>query len=1790
MSNHQQSAVTPPTTTTTAAESGGERDGRTETTSGQRKRHSANQTDSANGAAGGQGSSNADALSSSESAAKEAKVRKVSTTSQNKGHKSNTMAENSSGGTGTSAASLGNGAEQNDNSRTTRRPAELQHLIDYFPDQQSTDGNRMTRSKARAMQDKSSNSGAGASAGSSGNGSGGNGSGGSSSAKSGGNGVAATPNTHHGPGGQSSSRRPHHHTNQQPQSSSSVQQDARAQRANAFLSTIVPRMQQMLGSTTGGGSGGSGGTTTTAALDLNIAGGAAGLIDATAMPTFHFSHTHGHHQHVSTPAMLSIVEGLKSSNEIRQSEAASELADILLLGNEDSLPNLPIVEIVQSLCALLQKDQNFELMLTAARCITNMQEALPRALPVITEAIPLLLQKLKRIEYIDVAEQSLIALEVMSRRNAKNILLSGGIASTISHVDFFSLPSQRLAFAIAANCAIHVTQTEFQLVKDCLPDLTQRLVYVDDKRSLESICILFNRIIENMRQHPDKLRQVVGANFEFLNNVQKLLAIQPSNISSNTYLALLKSLRYICSQCSEAALALVRMDFGNTIRFLLVGSEKSGDKPSGAVAEGADAPRQSFSGTKLNVDLMLRPPQQLREIISLVGQIVQKLPCDSVEVVSLLHLFPLFVEIGTNSTCAQLRHESLNVMMKMCCAVDSAEQLEPVLRDIPLAVYIAAMLSSNRNLGVLLSALQLAKVLLEKLPMLYIPLFETEGVFHEIQRLTAPLQSPTIDRKSETRTAAMAAEQILEGLVGGSGATLQSPGTSMRMLIPQMLFNTGGQGTSGSSSSNQQNSYQELLQQQQNLVCTEAKQIVDNFVGEEAIQKHGITELQKFQETYDKLCALSTKFEQCGSDAGLEPLRMLKTFLLDSNGIGVPTSFQFNQSGIVPALIKYLTDSTEQLKPSRDVRLRRFAAVFFDITDTQTDIFNSVDAADRSLAFHLLVSKVLSTIATIEQFQVRITNLSGVITNGGSSSTALPTYQSALLGAGGPATLISTTLRGAQALRFFQTHQIRCNLRRHPSCKISREWRHGRGSIKIDPFTSVSAIERYLIERGVGVGANENQGAQHHQHSDGDEESDDISDEDLSFSSTAPNEGHIELYIGEHRLPSDISVLQAIRQFSLPHDEDTVETIPSSIWLTTHTIYYRCPAPASEQQPNVAAPTPTAPTTSAASTHRRRSKSTHKKQKKASTAGRVTAGTSSSSSAAASSSKKVSTKSGPIPSPLEAFLKPQLNNAMSDPSQNCLILLQVLYGLNTFWWRIFDANDGDTDEEDNDAAAAADEEGSDGEEEVADEQTNLPPFTHKPIIAPSFFYSPKLNSKVTRQLSDFLTVATQQIPKWTLDLVRAVPFIFNFSSRRSFLFCTAFGRDRALMHLVNETSNDEQDGAGHDTASRLITRLERRKVQIKRENVLRDAQQIFTQLQTSKAMLEVGFHGEVGTGFGPTLEFYSTLSRALQKSSLRLWDGTVQNLSESDRDGSGDDNYIFAPHGLYPPHAGAKGLSPRQMEQRVKRFEFIGRLLAQTLIDSRMLDLDLAPAVFKWLVGREDTLGAEDFEKLEPTVYRSLRSIAQTETAEEFDELELFFTYPGDLALELVKGGKNVQVTKANCKQFMELVFNWRLVEGVRAEMEALRRGFQLIIGSDSLQIFTPDEISELFCGTDDADDNVWSKSVLQHCIRPDHGYTYDSQQIKWLIDMLHGFPKEKRRRFLQFCTGSPRLPVGGFKGLSPPLTVVKKTASFVGNENELPSAMTCYNYLKIPPYESYNTFLDRFEVALQHVYSFFLT
>ena len=105
-------------------------------------------------------------------------------------------------------------------------------------------------------------------------------------------------------------------------------------------------------------------------------------------------------------------------------------------------------------------------------------------------------------------------------------------------------------------------------------------------------------------------------------------------------------------------------------------------------------------------------------------------------------MFPLLVEIGSSSTCVNLRYDCVRVMLRMVCAVQSEEQLCNFLQEISLAAFIASTLSSSKYLALLALAIQLVNVLLEKLPTLYIPLFEAEGAIwraNKLQRLRVPL-------------------------------------------------------------------------------------------------------------------------------------------------------------------------------------------------------------------------------------------------------------------------------------------------------------------------------------------------------------------------------------------------------------------------------------------------------------------------------------------------------------------------------------------------------------------------------------------------------------------------------------------------------------------------------------------------------------------------------------------------------------------------------------------------------------------------------------------------------------------------------------------------------------------------------------------------------------------------------------------------------------------------------------------------------------------------------------------
>jgi E3 ubiquitin-protein ligase TRIP12 len=67
------------------------------------------------------------------------------------------------------------------------------------------------------------------------------------------------------------------------------------------------------------------------------------------------------------------------------------------------------------------------------------------------DAVPLLCEKLLSIEYIDLAEQCLQALEKLSHEHPLAILRAGGMQAVLQFVDFFATGVQRIAVSTAAN-------------------------------------------------------------------------------------------------------------------------------------------------------------------------------------------------------------------------------------------------------------------------------------------------------------------------------------------------------------------------------------------------------------------------------------------------------------------------------------------------------------------------------------------------------------------------------------------------------------------------------------------------------------------------------------------------------------------------------------------------------------------------------------------------------------------------------------------------------------------------------------------------------------------------------------------------------------------------------------------------------------------------------------------------------------------------------------------------------------------------------------------------------------------------------------------------------------------------------------------------------------------------------------------------------------------------------------------------------------------------------------------
>lgn len=465
-----------------------------------------------------------------------------------------------------------------------------------------------------------------------------------------------------------------------------------------------------------------------------------------------------------------------------------------------------------------------------------------------------------------------------------------------------------------------------------------------------------------------------------------------------------------------------------------------------------------------------------------------------------------------------------------------------------------------------------------------------------------------------------------------------------------------------------------------------------------------------------------------------------------------------------------------------------------------------------------------------------------------------------------------------------------------------------------------------------------------------------------------------------------------------------------------------------------------------------------------------------------------------------------------------------------------------------------------------------------------------LTVKLNRQLEELLIVASGTLPNWCVRVAKDFPFILPLETKILFLQSTSFGYSRLIHNWQLRSSRETPDELssrysynGANAIGRQIGRPSRIKARISRDHFFSSAMKVLQVYGKSPDVLEIEYYDEAGSGLGPTLEFYSTISKEFCRRSLHLWrDDQLDSKSASN---SG--NYVFSNTGLFPRPLDPKQIDSANGQKILYLFAQLGKFIARALIDSRMVDFDFN-CVFLALIRTLELFDGDLYENsgkgfdlisvlklIDPKLAVSLEKLKSylhfsdaTNQDKPFDvdieDLSLSFVLPGYPEYELIPHGSDTIVTADNVDIYISKVVENFVFRGVYHQVKAFVNGFSEVFPISSISIFTSDELKEIF-GSSQED---WSREALADAIKPNHGYTHDSITIERLINVLMNLSVDNRRNFLKFLTGSPRLPIGGFKSMRPEFTVVRKYAEDnLTSDDYLPSVMTCVNYLKLPDY-----------------------
>ncbi|KAL0709011.1 hypothetical protein Bca4012_015989 [Brassica carinata] len=1346
----------------------------------------------------------------------------------------------------------------------------------------------------------------------------------------------------------------------------------------------------------------------------------------------------------------------------------TELCEVLSFCTEDSFSTVLADALSVVLVKLANHESNADIMLLAIRAVTYLSDVYPRSVAFLVkhETLPALCNRLLTIEYLDVAEQCLQALEKISKDEPVACLNAGAIKAVLSYIDFFSTSLQRVAVSTVVNICGKLSSESPSPFMDAVPVLCNLLQY-EDRQLVESVAICLTKIADQVSQSPEMLDQLCS--HQLIHQSIHLLNLNGrTTLSQPVYNGVIGLLRNLSSGSSLAFRMLYELNIGYRLKEIIstydISHSLSSTHPNNACSN------QVHEVLKLVIELLPSSPVENNQLALekenfLVSQpdLLQQFGAD---------MLPVLIQVLKSGANVYVSYGCLSAIHKLTCLSKSADFID-LLKNANILSVLAGILS-RKDHHVVVVALQIAEVLLEKHGDAFLNSFIKEGVFFAIEAL-------------------LNSERVQENPVADVS---QKP-------VPKEIVKCLCQSFERSISSSSQ-----ACKIEKDSVYILATRIKESFFGPEVFDSQkGVTDvLQNLKHLSAALNDLMTVPIDAHALHNEKFFSIWSQIMERLNGRESVSTFEFTESGVVKALANYLSNGLHQRNFSKgdpECDSLPFVGNRFEVF---TRLLWSDGEATSSV---LLIKKLQNSLSSLESYPIVLSqflkqrNSYATVPHG--RSTSYPILRVRFVKA-----------EGETCLRDYSQDLVTVD----PLCYLDAVDQYMWRKVHLKPLDSVEAKDQAMECQASQLQStsiscqgdstshmeidspNASQGSQEEdqeQLSDSGEENTSSSEEEDAL----PEEDELPRLLFRLEgleLDRSLTVYQAILLHKLKSASET--TIDSKL-SGTHTITYERAPQLADSHENLI---PLGATVDNDEYH-------------------------------------------PFLSCLFAHRLGLRHMGNNPPAYDILFLLKSLEGMNRHLFhlicheRINAFGEGRLDNLD-------------------DLRVEVRP------VPDAEFVSSKFTEKLEQQLRDSFALSTCGLPPWFNDLMGSCPFLFSFEVKSKYFRLAAFGSQKVHQH-PQHLSSSSAHGEGRPTTGSLP----RKKFLACRENILESAAKMMELHGNQKVVIEVEYSEEVGTGLGPTLEFYTLVSGAFQNPDLGMWRSDRSNFAGKPKEDSG---VLVAPSGLFPrPWSAASAAFPVVLQ----KFVLLGTVVAKALHDGRVLDIPFSKAFYKLILGQE--LSSFDIHFVDPELCKTLvelRALARRKKVfsesqgkcdlsfrgTNIEDLCLEFTLPGYTDYVLAPHSANDMVNMDNLDEYIKAIVNATVRNGIQKQVEAFRSGFNQVFPIEHLEIFNEDELETLLCGERDLFN---MNEVLDH-VKFDHGYTSSSPPVQNLLEIVHEFDKEQQRAFLQFVTGCPRLPPGGLASLSPKLTIVRKHG-IDSSETDLPSVMTCANYLKLPPYSS---------------------